>query len=126
MRLRINGRAIIGATSPRPTIKKTAPKEIAIRIYRIVQTGPKTQLGGAHFGFFNVLYQLYAFFMSAIDNPLPDDDDEARGGEELAREAGGVVSVEREEIHIGTRVAIRSERDKNNCDWYRPYSEFKP
>jgi hypothetical protein len=46
------GKATIKGICPSEKVQKTFPKEIAIKMYRIVQTGPKSQLGGAHEGFF--------------------------------------------------------------------------
>jgi len=57
-RLRINGRATINAISFSQVIQNTLPKEIAIRIYKNVHTGPKSQAGGDQDGLINCEYQL--------------------------------------------------------------------
>jgi hypothetical protein len=53
IRLRIKGRTTINGISFRHAIKNTFPYDTAIRIYKNVQAGPKTQEGGAHEGFIN-------------------------------------------------------------------------
>ena len=58
IRLRIKGKTTIKAISFFIPIRNTFPKDIAIKIYRNVQTGPKSQLGGAHKGLTSVEYQL--------------------------------------------------------------------
>lgn len=42
-------------------IKKTLPKDIKIKIYKHVHTGPNKYAGGAHVGLINCEYQLYVF-----------------------------------------------------------------
>lgn len=63
MRLRINGRATVNRIFFFQAMYKTLPNESAIMIYNTVQTGPKTQLGGAHEGFKSVEYHEYASLM---------------------------------------------------------------
>jgi hypothetical protein len=43
------------------TDKNTFPKEIKIKTYNTVQTGPKSHDGGDQEGLINCEYQLYAF-----------------------------------------------------------------
>lgn len=45
---------------------KTTPNEIAIIIYKTLQTGPKSQEGGAHVGFTISLYQDDELFISIL------------------------------------------------------------
>lgn len=63
-----NGNATIKAISFFQVIKKTFPNEIAIRIYRKVQTGPKRKAGGAQNGFINCEYQLYVSIQNIAFN----------------------------------------------------------
>jgi hypothetical protein len=51
MRLRINGNPTIKAIDPPHAIQNTFPKEMMIKIYRNVRTGPKTHEGGDREGF---------------------------------------------------------------------------
>ncbi len=69
-RFRINGAATIKGIPASPAgrpfaiaIKRTLPKEIKIKTYSTVHTGPKSHDGGAHFGFLSCEYQLYALFI---------------------------------------------------------------
>ncbi len=47
-------------------IQKTLPKEIAIKTYKNVHTGPKTQLGGDQVGLKSCAYQLVVLFIVFI------------------------------------------------------------
>ena len=58
IRLRINGRTTIKATSFFAPIKNTFPNDTAISIYKNVQTGPNSQDGGAHEGLISCVYQV--------------------------------------------------------------------
>jgi hypothetical protein len=44
-------------------IRKTFPNEMAINMYSTVQTGPKSQDGGAHDGLIMVEYQVEVLFI---------------------------------------------------------------
>jgi hypothetical protein len=59
IRLRIKGRAIIKGILFWNNIINTLPKDIVIKIYRNVQTGPNSQEGGDQEGFVSCEYQLY-------------------------------------------------------------------
>lgn len=61
IRLSRNGNAIIRGISFCQVIKNTLPKDKRIKMYKKVQTGPKSHDGGDHDGFFSFEYQLYAF-----------------------------------------------------------------
>jgi len=63
IRFKINGSKTKNGISFLKNIQKTFPKETAIKMYKKVQTGPNSQLGGAQDGFTSVKYQLYAFFI---------------------------------------------------------------
>jgi hypothetical protein len=59
MIFKINGSMTINgspACAGRPK-RKTLPKEIKMRTYNTLHTGPKSHEGGAHFGFFSCEYQ---------------------------------------------------------------------
>lgn len=66
IRLRIKGKTIIKAISFFQPIKNTFPNEMAIKIYRNVHTGPKSQPGGDHEGLIRVEYQLYVLFITSF------------------------------------------------------------
>lgn len=53
-----NGKSIVNGIVFLKYINKTFPKEIAIKMYKNVQTGPKTQEGGDHVGLIMFEYQL--------------------------------------------------------------------
>lgn len=63
IRLSKNGKAIIIAISFFHAITNTFPKEIAIKTYKNVHTGPKIHEGGAQVGLINCEYQLYVFII---------------------------------------------------------------
>ena len=56
MRFSKNGKVTIKGICFWTNIKNTFPKDIAINIYRTVQTGPKSHDGGAHDGLIIVEY----------------------------------------------------------------------
>ncbi len=58
IRFRINGKATMKGISLWTNMRNTFPNEIAINIYSTVQTGPKSQDGGAHDGLIIVEYQV--------------------------------------------------------------------
>ena len=57
IRLIIKGNVCRKVNFPLKAFTNTKPKEINIKIYKIDHMGPKTQLGGAHLGFFKSKYQ---------------------------------------------------------------------
>lgn len=57
IRLIIKGSVCKNVNSPLKAFTNTEPKEMNINIYKIDHMGPKTQLGGAHLGFFKSKYQ---------------------------------------------------------------------
>lgn len=61
IKFKMKGKATIAGISFLITLKKTDPKEIKIITYKKVQTGPKSQLGGAQLGLINFEYQTKEF-----------------------------------------------------------------
>lgn len=58
IRFRRNGNATMKGICLWTNIRNTFPNEMAINIYSTVQTGPKSQDGGAHDGLIIVEYQV--------------------------------------------------------------------
>ena len=57
-KFKIKGSSTMKANPPLKNLTKTEPKEIKIKIYKTLQTGPKSHEGGAQVGLISLLYQV--------------------------------------------------------------------